>query len=539
MNYPKIINPDNNQASLVILDNHILDLSLENNLPSLFNKKSHQRLIKPLAYRKINTGIPRHFTPAAQEWFNSIYAYNKNYIKSLPSADKRLRGLLNTYSNSYINPKVVLSKAKPTHQKKAKPTNPGPKIRFKRKRRPTIKVRPLKIRRVSTRRVFVGKGELKHTAKKALLTFYQYSTEGMVLSYNYNALVQGLIHPWNKLKETITWKTKPKKKITTYNRIFSLKEFLVLRNHDYWQLQLLTSLVTKQNEILIDANTYYEGINSSVERDVLNSDESEDKFKFIPTISVVGYPDNCVYSDYMEKNYEKWLYLYHYLLKADVYKYTYLHMLKLMSLVYDMYKKNISINLVNLKKMHLNSDIFAQAVALKLRNRNNKLYPVLKSAVRQVIVEPISRIYQKVIKSVRDIVGYFPNKVKNDDTITMLKVASKSSITDLLYDNIAQPAGSIFDKGLAVFLCVTKSLMHQIIRGVTVEAKGRLTRQATASRSVFKTRIMGGLKNIRSSFRGWSATMLRGIYNNNVQYSIISSNNSNGAYGVKTWVGNK
>lgn len=67
MNYPKIINPDNNQASLVILDNHILDLSLENNLPSLFNKKSHQRLIKPLAYRKINTGIPRHFTPAAQE----------------------------------------------------------------------------------------------------------------------------------------------------------------------------------------------------------------------------------------------------------------------------------------------------------------------------------------------------------------------------------------------------------------------------------------------------------------------------------------
>jgi len=33
----------------------------------------------------------RHFTPAAQEWFNSIYAYDHNYIKSLPVADKHLR----------------------------------------------------------------------------------------------------------------------------------------------------------------------------------------------------------------------------------------------------------------------------------------------------------------------------------------------------------------------------------------------------------------------------------------------------------------
>jgi len=28
--------------------------------------------------------------PAAQEWYNSIYTYNTNYIKSLPIADKNL-----------------------------------------------------------------------------------------------------------------------------------------------------------------------------------------------------------------------------------------------------------------------------------------------------------------------------------------------------------------------------------------------------------------------------------------------------------------
>lgn len=58
---------NNNQPSLVVLDNQMLDLSLDNNVPSLFNKKSHQRLIKPSVYMKIPTGIPRHFTPAAQE----------------------------------------------------------------------------------------------------------------------------------------------------------------------------------------------------------------------------------------------------------------------------------------------------------------------------------------------------------------------------------------------------------------------------------------------------------------------------------------
>jgi len=67
INNPKIIHDhDNNPVSLVILDNKVLDLSL-NNVPSLFNKKSHQRLIKPSVYMKIPTGIPRHFTPAAQE----------------------------------------------------------------------------------------------------------------------------------------------------------------------------------------------------------------------------------------------------------------------------------------------------------------------------------------------------------------------------------------------------------------------------------------------------------------------------------------
>jgi hypothetical protein len=83
------------------------------------------------------------------------------------------------------------------------------------------------------------------------------------------------------------------------------------------------------------------------------------------------------------------------------------------------------------------------------------------------------------------------------------------------------------------------SLKHLKLRGVRVEAKGRITRRFTASRSVFKMKWKGGLKNVDSSFKGISTIMLRGYAKSNVQYSFISSKNRNGAYGVKGWVSSK
>jgi hypothetical protein len=156
------------------------NVNLENSVPALFNKKSYKRISKPLTHIKMDTAKTRHFTPAAQEWYNSIYSYNHNYIKALPVADKSLMSLLKSYFNAIINPKLLITKTKPTRQK-----------RYKRVRK--LKSTPLRIRRVSTKRVFVGKGELKHTSNKVILTFYIYSTEGMVLSYAFKYISQGLL----------------------------------------------------------------------------------------------------------------------------------------------------------------------------------------------------------------------------------------------------------------------------------------------------------------------------------------------------------
>jgi hypothetical protein len=86
---------------------------------------------------------------------------------------------------------------------------------------------------------------------------------------------------------------------------------------------------------------------------------------------------------------------------------------------------------------------------------------------------------------------------------------------------------------------VLSNLKHRKMAGIKIEAKGRLTRRFTASRSVFKMKWKGGLRNVDSSFRGLSAVMLRGHVKSNIQYSLLNSKNRNGAFGVKGWVSNK
>ena len=46
---------------------------------------------------------------------------------------------------------------------------------------------------------------------------------------------------------------------------------------------------------------------------------------------------------------------------------------KLREVISKIYKKKVEFNIVSLKHMYLNSDILSQAVALKLKNRDNRL----------------------------------------------------------------------------------------------------------------------------------------------------------------------
>jgi flagellar biosynthesis regulator FlaF len=218
---------------------------------------------------------------------------------------------------------------------------------------------------------------------------------------------------------------------------------------------------------------------------------------------------------------------------------------KLIDLVKQVYNKKVEFNIVNLKKMHLNSDVYTQAVSLKLKNRDNKLYRVLKASLRKIKLPVIKKIDEIQKKPNRD--EFLVNIIRNNTISTMLKKIKKNKIRNdnlnklllkfyplahnLNLKVIKKPFSIIRSFSLEDY--VLRSLKHLNLRGIRVEAKGRLTRRFTASRSVSKMRCKGGLKNVDSSFRGLSTIMLRGIVKSNLQYSTINSKNRNGAFGIK------
>jgi hypothetical protein len=142
--------------------------------------------------------------------------------------------------------------------------------------------------------------------------------------------------------------------------------------------------------------------------------------------------------------------------------------------------------------MHFNSDIFTQAVSLKLKNRDNKLYRVLRASLRKLKLRNVRRLTRQRKGDKNE---YLINKIRNDNINSMFKYNIKDPLNNLLLEyfplknNLKIKFVKLLKKmeryvNLSNY--VIFNLKHRKMAGVRVEAKGRLTRRFTASRSVFK-----------------------------------------------------
>lgn len=240
---------------------------------------------------------------------------------------------------------------------------------------------------------------------------------------------------------------------------------------------------------------------------------------------------------------------YKLLLSLNKYKFEDLFISRLSPLISKIYNKEVEFNIVNLKAVYLNSDIFTQAIVLKLRNRNNRLLKVLRSFLYMIKLPKVNLLKERFAHL--NIKSLWVNRVRN---LTLNSVATnRDKINDLLtglfitgnFTKKSEVSGSNYKK---VDQITSKTnlldnvillLKHKSMAGVRLEAKGRLTRRFTASRSVFKIKWKGSLKNIDSSYRGLSSVILRGHLKSNVQYSVINSKTRNGAFGLKGWISGK
>jgi hypothetical protein len=160
--------------------------------------------------------------------------------------------------------------------------------------------------------------------------------------------------------------------------------------------------------------------------------------------------------------------------------------LGIINLISIVYNKKVELKIVELKSIHLNSDIFTLAIASKLRNRKNRVSNILRKALSKIKLPSLH-----------------------------LLLTGDSDINNLNKNN------------------VLKYIKQKVISGIRFEASGRLTRRLTASRSIFKYRYIGSIKNMHSSYNNLSSVMLRGHVKSNLQYTLINSKTRNGTFGLK------
>ena len=262
------------------------------------------------------------------------------------------------------------------------------------------------------------------------------------------------------------------------------------------------------------------------------------------------------YKNFINKSYRKEiLYLYYVkMLSLNNNKLKNWFILGLKKIISKIYHKKVEFNFVNLKYLHLNSDIFSESIAIKLRNRENRLLRVLKKALKLVKLPSLSKLSFYGLPSAKINEKFNACALKNESLtlnlnsyISMLK--DKDVLHELLYKifprwGVANTENSPINRQARSSLRVKNNLQenilnstkHKNIYGVRLEAAGRLSRRLTASRSVFKLKYKGSLKNINSSYKGLSTVMLRGNTRSNIQLTKISSKTRNGAFGLKGWI---
>jgi hypothetical protein len=263
-------------------------------------------------------------------------------------------------------------------------------------------------------------------------------------------------------------------------------------------------------------------------------------------------------------------------LNLNKYKFEEKFLYKLSKLISRFYNKKVVFNIVNLKYVMFNSDIFTDILTSKLKNIKANPYNLMNKLFNKAIIPDVNRIKEKTRKVKTVNFDLISNKFRDININNILVVASNGAINGYpvalaahkrslassrrlldtensldnilkdLYHNVVFNSNSeatiseIDSKNYTnIYNTIFNSINYKNTYGVRFEVKGRLTRRYRADRAVYKFKWKGGLRNIDSSYKGLSSVNFRGFTEPNVQYSINTSKRRVGAFAVKGWVSGK
>ncbi len=276
---------------------------------------------------KVQQMCNKHYPPSTREWSNSIYVYNKIALSTIAHATVSSMKLIKSYFNLY---------------------------NYKLERRIRNDRLLLRLRRLSSHRIFVSDGEFKHTNNKVTITLYLFNRQRV----NYNKKIY---------KSSFTRLSLPNIK-----KVFLLikqKGILSLRNANKRKLSVLKVLKSHNKEVLT-----YTGLSEHV----INFYKKFIK-KSLTKLKLYIYYNQLIY------------------INKSKFNYTYLQYLK--KHLEKIYNKNVEFNLVNIRRFYLNSHIFSEAFTLKIRKNRRKLLRYLNLIKRKVKLHDKKNLYYQPILS--------------------------------------------------------------------------------------------------------------------------------------------
>lgn len=454
-----------------------------------------------------SVGIMKYLPSFSKEWNNTIYSYNKNTLKNIPVNDlninKIIKGYFNLYfkNNEYTGSKFIL----------------------------------LKRRRNLLRRIYVSNAEIKHTNNKAIITLYTVNREKNVLKKKY---------------------LKINKKIS--KRLIAKRYFSLYKENIHKIYNILNKYSAGLHAAKANNGTSSIFINDIVRKKNFVKYKLQYLNQFIKLKNLyLKKVWGIIVNEYTIR-YLKFLKKYDLLYSLNQYKFNKLVFLPVLSnILTKILDKKIEYNIINLKSIAYNTDLFTNALAFKLKKRRINYIKNMFSILNRAYLPSTNTIKERSILKGKDKLDLYQDKYKDLKIISNMGISSKyatssnNNLSSLLHEaaetktkvgQVESRLASMQGKNTSfdnIHNLIYKKVGYKNMAGIRLEVKGRLTKRYRADRSIYSLKWKGGLKNTDSSFRGLSSVLFRGNSKSNVSYSIAQSKRRIGAFAVKGWIGGK
>jgi hypothetical protein len=378
---------------------------------------------------------------------------------------------------------------------------------FKHKFLGTKYISPRK-KRKSLNKIFASNAEIKHTNNKAIVTVYVYNRERRVLMKKIKKLERHLI------TFPSLWLRHMKKTEMSVAEIELMQNYILNRslfNLDNFSKDMLSKYkklyIVKRN--LKRFKLYLSTLRRLRLKLGLNKLKLGNKFLFRLTNSISKY-----------------------------------------------YNKKVVLNIVNLKFIASNSDIFTEILTLKIKNSKVDPLAKMRSLLARVVLPEVNSVIERGRIEKQVDFSLIPNKYPSLNVHSIIKEKSLNDRLDnLLYNtfkekNISEQNKYVVKETPKVSIShenyfskireiIFNDIKYKCMAGARLIVKGRLTKRYRADRALYKFSWKGGLKNIDSAFKGLSSVVFRGYLDSNVEKSRFFSKRRIGAFGVRTWLSGK